>query len=91
MAVRLRVSDTGHMPGIRGRLNPIRDTLDRLYLYANNVAVNDGAVQPVVFQLNEALALTDALGSSATVRFRGVIGASSVFDYAPAVAAKPLR
>ena len=82
---------TGHMPGIRGRLNPIRDTLDRLYVYADNVAVNDGAVQPVVFQLNEALALTDAFGNSATVWFREVIGASSVFDYAPAATAEPLR
>ncbi len=78
-------SRTGHAPGIRGRLNPIRDTLDRLYVHADNVAVNDGAAQPVVFQLNEPLKLTDALGNTATVWFREAIGASSVFDYAVGV------
>ncbi len=82
---------TGRAPGIRGRLNPIRDTLDRLYVYADNVAVNDGAAQPVVFHLDEPLKLTDALGNTATVWFREVIGASSVFDYEAAVEAELLR
>ncbi len=76
-------SRTGHAPGIRGRLNPIRDNLDRLYVYADNVAVNDGAQQPVHFQLDEPVKLTDAFGSTVTVWFREVVGASSVFDYAP--------
>ena len=73
---------TGHAPGIRGRLNPIRDNLDRLYVYADNVAVDDGAVQPVNFRLNEPVKLTDAFGSTITVWFREMIGASCVFDYA---------
>ena len=76
-------NQTGHAPGIRGRLNPIRDTLDRLYVYADNIAVNDGAAQPVVFRLNEPVKLTDSLGNSATVWFREVIGASTVFDVRP--------
>ncbi len=75
-------NQTGHAPGIRGRLNPIRDNLDRLYVYADNVAIDDGAIQPVHFQLNEPLKLTDAFGSTVTVWFREVIGASCVFDYA---------
>ena len=33
---------SGVLPQIRGRLNPILDNLDRTYLYANNIAVNDG-------------------------------------------------
>ena len=76
-------NQTGHAPGIRGRLNPIRDTLDRLYVYADNIAINDGAAQPVVFRLNEPVKLTDSLGNSATVWFREVIGASTVFDVRP--------
>ena len=44
---------TGHLPGIQGRLNPILDNLDRSYLYADNVAINDGLQQPVRFNLNE--------------------------------------
>ena len=72
---------TGHLPGIQGRLNPIIDTLDRTYLYANNVAINDGQTQPVHFALNEPVRLTDSLGASATVWFREMAGASCVFDY----------
>ena len=30
---------TGSLPGLNGRLNPIRDALDRTYLYATNIAV----------------------------------------------------
>ena len=72
---------TGRLPGIRGRLNPIIDTLDRTHLYADNVALNDGETQPVRFALNEPVRLTDSLGASATVWFREVAGASCVFDY----------
>ena len=72
---------TGHLPGIKGRLNPILDNLDRTYLYADNVAVNDGAQQPVHFALDEPVRLTDANGVSATVWFREMLGASAVFDY----------
>ena len=72
---------TGHLPGIRGRLNPIIDTLDRTYLYADNVAVNDGQTQPVRFALNEPVRLTDQFGASATVWFREMVGSSCVFDY----------
>lgn len=73
---------TGHVPGLRGRLNPIRDSLDRLYVYADNVAVNAGIAQAVHFRLDESLQVTDAHGTSVTVRFREVIGTSSVLDYA---------
>ena len=72
---------TGRLPGIQGRLSPIIDALDRMYLYADNVAVNDGETQPVRFVLNEPVRLTDSLGASTTVWFREVAGASCVFDY----------
>ena len=72
---------TGHLPGIQGRLNPTLDHLDRMYLYADNIAINDGMAQPVHFALNEPLRLTDALGASATISFREMLGPSSVLDY----------
>ena len=72
---------TGYLDGIDGRLNPILDNLDRTYLYADNVAINEGQTQPVHFKLNEPLRLTDALGNTATVWFRELRGSSSVFDY----------
>ncbi|MCY4120152.1 MAG: putative DNA binding domain-containing protein [Acidobacteria bacterium] len=72
---------TGRLPGVHGRLNPIIDTLDRTYLYADNIAVNDGRPQPVRFALHEPVRLTDQFGASATVWFREMAGASCVFDY----------
>ena len=72
---------SGHLPGIQGRLNPILDHLDRTYLYADNVAINDGLQQPVHFNLNEPVRLTDSIGASATLWFREMLGSSCVFDY----------
>ena len=72
---------TGHLPGIQGRLNPILDNLDRTYLYADNVAINDGLQQPVHFSLNEPVRLTDSMGAVATLWFREMVGSSCVFDY----------
>ena len=72
---------TGHLSGILGRLSPILDSLDRTYLYADNVAINDGLQQPVHFKIDEAVRLTDAMGASATLWFREMRGSSSVFDY----------
>ena len=72
---------TGHLPGIQGRLNPILDNLDRTYLYADNVAIDDGLQQPVQFSLNEPVRLTDSMGAVATLWFREMVGSSCVFDY----------
>ena len=78
---------TGHLPRLKGRLNPILDNLDRMYLYANNVAINDGMQQPVHFKLAEPLRLTDVDGAEWIVRFVEIIGDSSVLEYEPAVEA----
>ena len=72
---------SGHLPGIHGRLNPILDNLDRSYLYADNIAINDGLQQPVHFNLNEPVRLTDSIGAVATVWVREMLGSSCVFDY----------
>ncbi len=78
---RIFTQPSGHLPGIQGRLNPILDSLDRTYLYADDVAVNYGQTQPVRFALNEPVRLTDSLGAGATVWFREMLGAAGVFDY----------
>ena len=74
---------TGHIPGISGRLNPIRDTLDRTYLYTSNVSINQGRPQPVYFAFNEDLLLTDADGQEAMVRILDVVGQSALLEYRP--------
>ena len=78
---RIIANRTGHLPGIQGCLNPILDTLDRTYLYADNVAINDGHQQPVHFKLDDPIHLTDSMGASATLWFREMVGSSCIFDY----------
>lgn len=73
---------TGHIPGLAGRLNPIRDTSDRTYLYADNIAINGGKPQPVSFVPgNEQLQLLDANGNEFLARVAAITGRSSLLEY----------
>ena len=72
---------TGYLPVVQGRLNPIRDAHDRTYLYASNIAIDQGKQQPVHFAFGENLRLTDADGSEATVRIVDVVGRSALLEY----------
>ncbi len=74
---------TGHVPGVTGRLNPVRDTHDRTYLYASNIAINQGRQQPVHFLLGEELRLTDANGREMFVRIVDIVGHSALVEYRP--------
>ena len=74
---------TGHLPGLAGRLNPILDNLDRMYLYATNVAIDQGRQQPVHFKLGDAMRLTDVHGAEWMVRFVEIMGNSAVLEYEP--------
>ena len=74
---------TGSLPGLRGRLNPIRDPQDRTCLYASNIAIDDGAPQPVYFIPGEDLRLTDADGNDLRVRIVAVTGRSALVEYLP--------
>ncbi|MCY3989765.1 MAG: putative DNA binding domain-containing protein [Caldilineaceae bacterium] len=74
---------TGQIPGVAGGLNPIRDTHDRTYLYASNIAINQGRRQPVHFLLGEELRLTDANGQEMFVRIVDIVGRSALVEYRP--------
>ena len=71
----------GHLPILKGRLNPKRDASDRTYLYANNIAINHGQPQPVHFTPGEELRLTDANGHEALLRILDVVGRSALIEY----------
>ena len=73
----------GHLPGLAGRLNPTLDNLDRMHLYATNVAIDEGKPQPVRFKLNQPLRLTDVNGSEWIARFIEMLGTTSLLDYGP--------
>lgn len=72
---------TGHLPGLRGRLNPILDTSNRTILYADNIAIEDGRQQPVTFRVGKPLRLTDAYGSNLSVTIVDIIGRSSLLEF----------
>ena len=74
---------TGHIPGVTGRLNPKLDSHDRTYLYASNIAINQGRPQPVHFVLGEELRLTDADGREMLVRIIDIAGRSALLEYRP--------
>jgi hypothetical protein len=76
LSVRLRASttggsvtfngSTGQLPGLIGRLNPIRDTENRTYIYADNIALNGGEIQPLPFSIDTPFEAEDSRGN----RFR---------------------
>lgn len=72
---------TGAIPGIEGQLNPGRTPDDRTFLYASNIAINEGQQQPVCFVPGEELRLTDAYGKEVLVRIIEVLGQSSLLEY----------
>ena len=72
---------TGQIPGLRGRLNPIRDPLDRACLYASNIAINRGEAQPVHFRFGEEMQLTDSEGTDMAVRVMAIVGRSALLEY----------
>ena len=72
---------TGNIPGVSGHLNPKRDARDRTYLYASNIAINEGQPQPVHFILGEDLRLTDADGRELLVRIVAIVGKSALLEY----------
>lgn len=74
---------TGWLPGLKGRLNPVRDPHDRTCLYASNIAVNRGEQQPVYFIPGEELRLTDAEGATLLVRIVDIAGRSALVEYRP--------
>ena len=74
---------TGEVPGLAGRLSPVRDPLDRTYLHTSHITVNQGQAQPVPFLLGESLRLTDAEGNERTARIVDVMGQAALVEYRP--------
>jgi hypothetical protein len=76
------IQSTGYISGLQGRLNPILDTANRMYLYADNIAVDGGKNQPVHFALNQPLSLEDSQGVVMNVIFRFINGrTTALIDY----------
>ena len=76
-------NDTGHIPGLNGRLNLERDSLDRAYLYTDNISIDQGKQQPVAFRLGRPLRLTDAYGIEMMATVVDITGQSALVEYRP--------
>ena len=74
---------TGYLPGLKGRLNPIRDSHDRTYLHTSNISINEGRQRPVHFVFGKELRLTDAEGKEMWVRIVDIVGRSALVEYRP--------
>ena len=72
---------SGRIPGLSGNVNAIRDALDRTYVYASNIRINDGAPQPVHFLPGEQLSFVDSNGTRAFVRVVDIVGRSVAVEY----------
>ena len=73
----------GGLPGLRGRLDPMRDAFDRTCLHASNIAIDQGRPQPVHFALGEDLRLTDADGNEAWARVVAIEGRAALVEHRP--------
>ena len=72
---------TGGVPGLTGKLNPIRDAHDSPCIYASGIAVNGGDAQPLSFALGEELHLSDADGKEMLVCIVDITGRSALLQY----------
>ena len=71
----------GTVPGLAGGLNPIRDTLDRTYVYTTNIAVNHSRREPHSFVPGEELHLVDADGKARLARILDIVDRSALLEY----------
>ena len=72
---------TGYIPGLEGRLNPILDTSNRTYIYADNIAIDGCRNQPAKFKVGEPFELEDSNGMIMQVRVLYIQGQTSLLQY----------
>lgn len=76
------IQSTGYITGLKGRLNPINDSFERKYLYADNIAISGGKNQPFPFDIDSPLTLEDCDGVLMTIIFRFINGrTTALIDY----------
>lgn len=75
------IHSTGYIPGLAGRLNPILDTANRTYLYADNIAIDGGKGQPATFEINVPIELEDANGFIVFATVKHIDGRTALLQY----------
>jgi hypothetical protein len=72
---------TGYIPGLEGRLNPILDTKNRTYLYADNISIDGSKNQPATFIVNHPIELEDCNGVVMLIRILHIQGRTSLIQF----------
>lgn len=80
---------SGEIPGLSGRLNPIRDSLGRTYIYGDNLSFNDSPDQPFNFIAGANFSVADAVANEFSVSVLAILGRTSLMRYRR-TAASPL-
>ena len=79
---------TGYIPGLKGRLNPILDTINRTYLYADNIAIDGGKIQPATFKIGVPMDLEDCDGMIMQVTIKDIQGSVSLIEFVKPIIAE---
>jgi hypothetical protein len=74
-------SGAGYVPGLEGRLNPIRDGSNRTYIYIDNTAIEGGKPQPYPFSENAPFSVQDSKGNKFTLDVVSIIARSSLIEF----------
>ena len=69
------------IPGLEGRLNPIKDAAGRTYIYGENLSFDDQPEQPFHFRLHEPFFVEDSLRYRLKLTIISIIGRSSLIEY----------
>ena len=72
---------SGDLPGLVGRLNPIRDSLGRTYIYGDNLSFQDSPDQPYAFSVEKPFMVEDAFGTVFEVTIKAILGRTSLVDF----------
>lgn len=75
------INGSGYINGLEGRLNPKLDSINRTYLYADNISINDGKTQPVHFEINSPITLEDCNGVIIEAIFLHIQGKTSLIQF----------
>jgi hypothetical protein len=75
------IHSTGHIPGLAGSVNPILDTSNRAYMYADNIAIDGGKNQPATFEINVPVELEDANGTVVFTTVKHIAGRVALLQY----------
>ena len=82
----ITIRGTGYIPGLKGCLNPLLDDpishdSQNTYLYANNIAIDGGKIQPATFKVNVPFELEDADGTVVYATVKHIAGDVSLIQF----------